>query len=661
MSVNWVLPFDVKLIPEGVSRLVEPEEYARMHAGTVEKYQEYWSSIAAELEWSKPWKRILDDDNPPFYKWFTGGEINACTLCVDRHASGWRRNKVAILWESEAFEGGRPREVRKITYGELYREVNRAAWLLKNRYHVKKGDVIALYMPMVPELPVFMLAAAKLGVVFSVVFSGFSSDALAERLNDSQAKLIVTSDGGWRAGKEVPLKRIVDQALKDAPAVQAVVVLRRTGSNVEMRSGRDEYLDYAMSQAPLNVRVDPEVTKSEDPLYVLYTSGTTGKPKGQVHDTGGYMTLLHATMKQVFDIRDEDVYWCTADIGWVTGHSYIVFGPLMEGATTVMYEGSPTYPEPDRWASIVERHAVNVLYTSPTAIRSWMSFGDELVKKHDFSSVRLMHSVGEPLNPEAFNWFFKLVGRGRVPFGSTWWMTETGGVLISVCPGWNMVPMKPGSNGPPIPGVDADVLREDGGPCRQGERGLLVLKKPWPGMPLTIHRDPARYVEVYWNRFRGVYYAGDYAVKDSDGYFWVLGRADEVIKVAGHRLGTYELESALIQHPAVAEAAVVGVPDAVKGEIPVGFVILRQGYKGSDQLRRELNEQVRGKVGPIASLKSVYFVYKLPKTRSAKIMRRVIQAVVTGKPVGDVTTLEDGASIDEVKKAYQELSAELEH
>ncbi|BCU66807.1 acetyl-coenzyme A synthetase [Sulfolobales archaeon HS-7] len=653
------LPFQDKIIPELLRhRLVSPEEYMRIHRMTIENSREYWESIAKELDWFKPWEKTLDDSDPPFYKWFVGGELNASYLTVDRHANSWRRNKVAIIWEGEPWENG-PKEVRKFTYLDLYREVNRVAHLLKEIYGLKRGDTIGIYLPMIPELPIFMLAAARIGVVFTVVFSGFSSQAVADRMNDADAKLIVTADGGWRRGKVVPLKEVVDRALESAKTVKKVLVVKRTGTEISMKQDRDAYLHDVMSEVPGNAYVEPERMKSESPLYILYTSGTTGKPKGIVHDTGGYLTLLHSTMKHVFDVRDDDIFWCTADIGWVTGHSYIVFGPLQEGATEVMYEGAMDYPEPDRWVSIVERHQVSILYTSPTAIRTFMKQGEKWITKHDVTSIRLIHSVGEPINPEAWRWFHKLVGRGKAPFGSTWWMTETGGIMISHAPGSYLVSMKPGTNGPPLFGIEANVFDEVGKPVPEGKKGYLVITKPWPGMPLTINKDPERYVKVYWSKYPNSFYAGDYAIKDQDGYFWILGRADEVLKIAGHRIGTYELESALIQHPAVAEAAVVGVPDQVRGEVAEAFIILRSNVEPSEELSKELINFVRENYSPIAVFKEIHFVNKLPKTRSGKIMRRVIKSVATDSPVGDVTTLEDEASVEEVKKALHEFKEQV--
>lgn len=653
------LPFQERIIPPSMRlRTITPEQYYALHRPTVEELERFWESKARELDWFKPWDRVLDNLNPPFYRWFIGGEINASYLAVDRHAKSWRRNKVAIAWEGEPWEGG-PRETRKLTYLDLYREVNRAAYILKEVYGVRKGDRIGIYLPMIPELPIFMLASARIGAVFTVVFSGFSAQALSDRMNDAEAKVLITADGGWRRGKVIPLKEIVDRALESAPSVKGVLVVRRTGTQVQMREGRDSWYHEALSRVPENAYVEPERVRSEDPLYILYTSGTTGKPKGIVHDTGGYMVLLHHTMQQVFDVRDTDVYWCAADIGWVTGHSYIVFGPLMEGLTGVIYEGALDYPSPDRWASVLERHRVSLLYISPTAIRSFMRQGEKWVEGHDLSSVRLMHSVGEPINPEAWKWFHRNVGRGEVPFGSTWWMTETGGIMISITPGGYMVPMKPGTNGPPIPGISPEVVGEDGRPVPPGEKGYLVITKPWPGMPLTINRDPERYVKVYWSKFPGVFMAGDYAVKDQDGYFWILGRADEVLKIAGHRIGTYELESALVQHPAVAEAAVVGVPDQLRGEVAEAFLILRSGYSPGEGLKEEIVRTVRENYGSIAVFRDIHFVTKLPKTRSGKIMRRVIRATATDAPVGDITTLEDETAVDEVRKAMEEFKEEV--
>jgi len=664
MSVTWALPFKEKLTPEiGKERAVDPEEYRKIHEESLRDIEAFWSNVARELEWFKPWDRVLvADPQPPFYKWFVGGRLNASYLTLDRHVKGGRKNKVAIIWEGEPVDqSGNPTEVRKLTYYDLYREVNRLAYVLKNKFGLKKGDTIGIYLPMIPELPIAMLAAARLGVTFTVVFSGFTAQALADRLNDAEAKLVITADGGYRRGKVIRLKDIVDKALEQSPTVKNVIVYRRVGlTDINMVKGRDYWWHEVMADVPMNTYVEPEPVESEHPLYILYTSGTTGKPKGIVHDTGGYMVLLHATMKWVFDAREDDIHFCTADIGWVTGHSYIVFGPLLEGMTTIMFEGALDYPNPDRWWAIVERYGASILYTSPTGIRTLMRFGDDWVKKHDLSTIRLMHSVGEPINPEAWRWLWKLAGREKVPFGSTWWMTETGGILISHAPGLALVPLKPGTNGPPLPGIDADVVDDNGKPVPPGQRGYLVIKRPWPGMLLTIWKDPGRYVRTYWSKFPGMFYAGDYAVKDEEGYFWILGRADEVIKVAGHRLGTYELESALIQHPAVAEAAVVGVPDPVKGEVPVAYVVLKQGVQPTEQLRAELNNTVRELVGPIATLSNIFFVTKLPKTRSGKIMRRLVKAVVTGQPLGDVTTLEDEASVEEVKKAYEEFKAEIE-
>lgn len=659
------LPFRESVVLDSwAHRNISAAAYLEFQRGTVRDFERFWGEVARELEWFRPYERPLERaEYPNVYRWFPGGLINASHLCLDRHIRGWRRNKVALIWEGEpAGEDLCPAERRVLTYQELWREVNRASYLMKERLGLRKGDRIALYMPMVPELPIIMLAAARLGVIFTQVFSGFSYQALADRINDLRAKALFTADGFYRRGKAIRLKEIADQALEQCPQVEKVVLTRRLGlGDIALSQGRDFYLDELLREVPANAYVEPERLESTDTLYVLYTSGTTGKPKGQIHDNGGYLVLLHATMKWVFDIRDEDIYWCTADIGWVTGHSYVVFGPLLEGATVIMYEGAPDHPSPERWWSIIERNRVTIFYTTPTAIRGLMRYGEGPVKKHDLSSLRLIHSVGEPLNPSAWRWLFEVVGGRRCPVGSTWWMTETGGILISHAPGLMLVPLKPGTNGPPLPGIDADVLDEEGRPARPLERGYLVIRNPFPGMPgppTGMWGDPERYQQVYYSRF-GVFYTGDYAIKDEDGYIWVAGRADEVLKVAGHRLGTYELESALVAHPMVAEAAVVGVPDEVKGEVPIAFVVLKQGSDPGSSMAEELRKWVRTSLGPIAEPKHVFIVSKLPKTRSGKIMRRVVRAVALGKGVGDITTLEDEAAVEEVRAAHEALLKEL--
>ncbi len=662
------LPYEDRIRGVGSFKYVDVEEYFNLHRKTLEDFEGFWASIARELEWFKPFERVVEPgDHPYVYKWFSGGLINISYLALDRNVRGGRKNKVAYIWEGEPVdEGGVPREVRKLTYYDLYREVNRVAYMLRNSFGLRKGDRVAIYLPMIPELPIFMLAAARLGVIFTVVFAGFTAENLAVRINDLGATLLITADGFYRRGRIIRLKDVADKALETTPTVKSVIVVRRLGlKDVNMVEGRDYWFDELMKGVPSNVYVEPEPMESNETLYVLYTSGTTGRPKGIMHDHGGYAVLLHATMKWVFDIRDDDVYYCTADIGWVTGHSYIVFGPLIEGATIVMYEGAPDYPAPDRVWSIVERYGVTILYTTPTLVRMLMRFGDGWVKRHDRSTLRLIHSVGEPINPAAWRWLYEVVGERRCPVGSTWWMTETGGILISHAPGLALAPLKPGTNGPPLPGVDADVVDEEGEPIEPGRKGFLVIKRPWPGMPAAptgMWGDPGRYRQVYWEKIpgKGLFFTGDWAIKDTDGYIWVLGRADEVLKVAGHRIGTYELESILVSHKAVAEAAVVGAPDPVKGEVPVAFVTLREGFTTrTKELEEELKQWVRDKYGSIAVPTHVFFVSKLPKTRSGKIMRRLLIAILTNKPLGDITTLEDEAAVEEARKAYEELSREL--
>jgi acetyl-CoA synthetase len=633
------LPFESRYFP--LKKLLD------MYQKSMEEPEEFWAEQARQLDWFKTWDKVLEWE-PPFARWFVGGRLNASHICVDRHVNTWRRSKVAIYWEGE------PGDIRVLSYSTLYREVNRYASVLKH-CGVGDGDKVVLYLPMIPELPVFMLACARIGAIHTVIFSGFSAQALADRVNDIQAKLLVTADGGFRRGKVIPLKSIADEALTKCPSVEKVIVVRRANVSVTMKSSRDCWLHDVLAKAAQFV--EPEPVESNHPLYILYTSGTTGKPKGIVHSTGGYLVQNYSAYKWVFDLREESVYWCTADVGWVTGHSSIVYAPLAHGAAIVLYEGAPDYPTIDRWWDIIEKYGVTVFYTSPTAIRMFMACGEEMLKRHDFRSLELLGSVGEPINPEAWVWFYRHVGGERCPVVDTWWQTETGGIMISPTPGIECVPLKPGSATLPLPGVEVDVVGEDGKPVPPEQRGYLVIKRPWPGMLLGVHGNPERYKKSYWSRFPGVYYAGDYAVKDKDGYFWVLGRADEVLKVAGHRIGTAELEHAAVSHPQVAEAAVVGKDDPVRGESIVIFARLKEGVDPSPNLKKDLAGHMRKVVGPIAVPDEVYFVPKLPKTRSGKVMRRVLKAVANNTSIGDLTTLEDEGSVEEIIKVYQDLKA----
>ncbi len=643
--MSEALPFKEYKAP--IAKLMEER------AKALENPEKFWDEKARVFFWKKYWDKVLDNSNPPFYRWFVGSETNITYNALDVHIKTWRKNKAAYIWESE--EG----EIKTYTYLQLWREVNRFAKVLQD-LGIKKGDRVSIYLPMMVELPIVMLATARLGALHSVVFSGFSSSALADRINDAKAKILITSDGAYRRGKYIPLKDWADEALKQTETVEKVIVVKRTGKEVNMVEDRDLYYDELMKKVPDNTYVEPEWVKGEDPLFILYTSGTTGKPKGVQHSTAGYMVWTYWTLKWAFDPRDDDIWWCTADIGWITGHSYVVYAPLVMGLTSFMYDGAPNYPNVDRVWEMIERHKITILYTSPTLIRMLMGYGDEPVLKHDLSSLRLLGTVGEPINPEAWRWYYTVVGKERCPIIDTWWQTETGGFMIAPAPGIALVQLKPGSATYPLPGIEADVLDEEGKPAKVGERGYLVIKKPWPGMLQTLWGDPERYKEVYWSRYPGYYYTGDYAIKDEDGYFWLLGRADEVLKVAGHRIGTMELESAIVAHPAVSEAAVVAKPDPVKMEVPVAFVVLASGYKPSKELAEDIRKFVAQKMGPIARPESVFFVSKLPKTRSGKIMRRLIKAVVIGKPLGDVTTLEDVESVEEVKKAYEEFKKAME-
>ncbi len=607
----------------------------------------FWAKFAGELEWSRPWDTVLDWQ-PPHAKWFVGGKINASVNCLDRHVRGPRRNKAALIWEGE------PGDRRTLTYFDLYRQVSTFANVLKS-LGVRKGDRVALYMPLVPELAIAMLACARIGAVHSVVFGGFSAESLRDRINDSECRLLVTADGGYRRGQIVALKKVADEAVAGTPSIEHVVVVQRAGATlgVEMKAGRDHWYHELMQAAPFTC--DPEPMDAEDMLYILYTSGTTGKPKGIVHTTGGYLVGTYATTKLVFDLREEDVYWCTADIGWVTGHSYVVYGPLANGATVLMYEGAPDWPQKDRFWSLIEQHGVTVFYTAPTAIRAFMRWGTEFPQKHDLSSLRLLGSVGEPINPEAWVWYYKFIGGERCPVVDTWWQTETGAIMITPLPG--ITTLKPGSATKPFPGISAEIRTESGEKVEVGG-GLLALTRPWPSMLRGIYGDPDRYVRTYWNKWgSGVYVTGDGAKRDADGCFWLLGRVDDVINVAGHRLGTMEVESALVDHPSVAEAAVVGRAHEIKGQAIAAFVTLKEGpgaIARSKELIDELKNHVAKKIGAIARPDDILFTADLPKTRSGKIMRRLLRDIAEGKALGDTTTLADPAVVAKLKANYEE-------
>jgi len=620
-------------------------KYLDFYRNSLRDPETFWANEARNLPWFKTWDKVLEW-KPPFARWFVGGMINVSYVCVDQHLKNWRRNKVAIYWEGE------PGDVKTLSYAQLFREVNRFASVLKN-LGVEKGDRVALYLPMIPELPIFMLACARIGAPHTVIFSGFSSQALAERINNVEAKVVVTADGAFRRGKIIPLKEIVDDAVDKAPSVEKVVVAKRVNRDVKMDKNRDLFLDELLNSA--ESYVEPEPVESNHPLYILYTSGTTGKPKGIVHSSGAYITFNHSVYNWVFGFKEDSVYWCTADVGWVTGHSSIVYAPLTWGATIVMYEGAPDFPTPARWWEIIDKYQVTIFYTSPTAVRMFMKLGERWLKNTNLKSLQVLGSVGEPINPEAWLWYFDNVGGKRCPIVDTWWQTETGGIMISPAPGIELVPLKPGSATFPLPGIDADVVNDEGVSVPAGEKGYLVINKPWPGMTLTVYKDPKRYEEAYWRKFPGRYYTGDYAVKDSEGYFWILGRSDEVLKIAGHRLGAAEIESACVSHHAVAESAVVGKPDPIKGEAILIFAILKEGYEPSEELSTSIRAHIRKVIGPVATPERIYFTAKLPKTRSGKIMRRVLKAIVTETPIGDLSTLEDEASTEEAKKAFHEF------
>ena len=620
--------------------------YQKLYQQAMDSPETFWGSVAEqEIHWFEKWNHVFEW-NPPFVKWFVGAKTNLSYNCVDRHLATWRKNKAAIIWEGEAGDQ------QVLTYQELHRRVCRFANVLKG-LGLKTGDAAIIYMPMIPELPVAMLACTRLGITHSVVFGGFSAEALKTRIQDLESKVVITADGGWRRGRLIPLKATADEALAECPSVKDVIVCRRTGEEVGMQTGRDHWLhdlDEAVSEV-----CDAEALDSETPLYVLYTSGTTGKPKGIVHTTGGYMVQVAATMKWVFDLREEDTYWCAADVGWVTGHSYIVYGPLMQGATTVIYEGAPDHPKPDRIWRLIEKYKVNILYTSPTAIRSFIRHGEQWPRQHDLSSLRLLGSVGEPINPAAWEWYHKVIGAERCPIVDTWWQTETGSIMISPMPG--AVPTRPGSATLPLPGVVADVVDLQGNAVEAGKEGFLIIRRPWPAMFRTIFRDPQRYEDQYWRRIPGVYLTGDAARRDKNGYFWILGRVDDVMNVSGHRLSTMELESALVRHPAVAEAAVVAKPHEITGQAVCAFVTLKHGGGDQQGLAGELRNWVGREIGGFAKPEQIRFVEALPKTRSGKIMRRLLREIVTSdKVAGDVTTLEDLSVISKLASQQEEES-----
>jgi len=607
----------------------------------------FWAEQAERLTWFKRWDTVLEW-TPPFAKWFVGGTLNASYNCLDRHVEAGGGDKIAYHWEGE------PGERREITYAQMLEEVGRFANALK-ALGVRRGDRVAIYMGMVPELPIAMLACARIGAPHSVVFGGFSSEALRDRIQDAQAKVLITQDGGYRRGQVVELKKAADEAVAECPSIEKVITVRRTGGDHPFTPGRDLWYHDLIAEQP--AECPPEEMDAEDVLYLLYTSGTTGKPKGIVHTTGGYLTGVTATHRMIFDIHDEDIYWCSADIGWVTGHSYIVYGPLANHTTSIMYEGAPDWPDKDRWWDIIERYKVTILYTAPTAIRAFMRWGTEYPAKHDLSSLRLLGTVGEPINPEAWIWYWDVIGGGRCPIVDTWWQTETGHILITPLPG--ITKLKPGSATFPFPGISADIYDEQGNPVPPGRGGYLVITRPWPGMLRTIWGDPDRYVAQYYSRFgERVYLAGDGAKRDEDGYFWLLGRIDDVMNVAGHRLSTFEIESALVDNPKVAEAAVVSRPDEVIGEAIVAFVTLKQGIVGDESVAQELREHVASKIGKIARPHGIIFTPDLPKTRSGKIMRRLLRDVARGQPLGDVTTLANAEIVERIHEMVEQQPQE---
>jgi len=617
-------------------------QYKKMYNASIKNPEKFWSGVAEELFWFKKWNKVLRW-KLPHAKWFVGGKTNVSYNCLDRHLTSWKKNKAAIIWEGENGDE------RTLTYQQLHHEVCKFANVLL-QLGIKKSDVVAIYLPLIPELAIAMLACARIGTTHSIIFGGFSSQALIDRINDAQAKLVITADGGFRRGQIVPLKKNVDEALLQTSSVKNVIVVKRTQQEIEMRIARDHWWNELMQNASDNN--EAEKLDSEHPLFILYTSGSTGKPKGVLHTTGGYLTQVYLTTKYVFDLHDDDTYWCTADIGWVTGHSYVVYGPLANGATTVMYEGAPNFPEADRFWNIIDKYKVNIFYTAPTAIRAFIKWGEHFPLKHNLSSLRLLGTVGEPINPEAWMWYHEIIGKGKCPIVDTWWQTETGAIMITPLAG--ATPLKPGTATLPFFGIDVDVVDKEGNSVGKNQGGYLVIKKPWPSMLRTIYGDDERFKKQYWSEIKGMYFTGDGARKDNDGYFWIMGRVDDVINVAGHRLGTAEIESALVSHPFVAEAAVVGKPDELKGSAICAFVTLEAKRKPIPELKEELRNHVAKEIGALAKPDEIRFTDALPKTRSGKIMRRLLRELsINGSVSGDTTTLEDFSVLEKLREGEE--------
>jgi len=616
------------------------DEYKKIYQRSIDDPEGFWGELAEQLDWYKKWDKVLVEDfKEAKHEWFVGGKLNVCYNCLDRHLNTWRKNKAALIWEGDIGDS------KTLTYQELYHQVCKFANVLK-KHGVKKGDRVSIYLPMIPELPIAMLACARIGAIHSVVFGGFSTEALRDRILDCGAKMLICADGYYRGGRVVRSKDNADTALNLCPQINDVIVVKRADIGVNMQPGRDYWWHDEMAAEDIKPYCEPEVMDAEDPLFILYTSGSTGKPKGVLHPQAGYLLFVYQTFKWIFDVKEEDTFWCTADIGWVTGHSYIVYGPLAFGATSLMFEGVPTYPHPDRFWDVIEKYQVNIFYTAPTALRSMMREGDEWPNKHNLSSLRILGSVGEPINPEAWMWYYNVIGKGRCPIVDTWWQTETGGILITPLPG--ATPLKPGSATFPFPGVEPAVLREDGSVADVNEGGYLVIKRPWPGLMRRVYGEPERFKNTYFVRFPGVYNTGDGARVDEDGYYWLMGRIDDVIKVSGHRLGTAEIESAFVAHPKVAEAAVVGMPHEIKGQGIYAFVTLKAGVAKSEDLKKELVAHVRKEIGPIATPDKIQFTDSLPKTRSGKIMRRILTRIAAGDvhDLGDTSTLADPSVVD---------------